>query len=96
MILLPLPRFVGPMTEPLFRRSEAGVVEALGQVDLAAETQVLRQAREQVTEDAVLPPLLEPPMAGLLRRVAIRLDDRPLLVGQVHARPVRRVDRNRL
>jgi hypothetical protein len=25
-----------------------------------------------------------------------RLDDRPLLVGQVHARPVRRVDRNRL
>jgi hypothetical protein len=102
---------------------------------LPRQTQVLRQAREQVTEDAVLPPLLEPPMAGLLRRVAIRqvtprragaqdpqhpvehrtrvalraaaavrppllfeqrLDDRPLRVGQVHARAARRVDRNRL
>ena len=37
-----------------------------------AGRQVLRQAREQVAEDAVLPPLLEPPMAGLVRQVAIR------------------------
>jgi hypothetical protein len=35
---------------------------------------------------AVRPPL----------RFEQRLDDRPLLVGQVHARPVRRVDRTRL
>jgi len=46
----------------------------------------------RVTEDdfehaaAVRPPLL----------FEQRLDDRPLLVGQVHARPVRRVERNRL
>ena len=41
MILL-LPRFVGPMTEPLFRRSEASVDEALDQVDLAAQPHARR------------------------------------------------------
>ena len=34
--------------------------------------------------------------AGIVLFHEQRLDDRPLLVGQVHARPVRRVDRNRL
>src|SRR5215213_5121116 len=46
----------------------------------------LPHARRATGTAAVRPPLL----------FEQRLDDRPLLVGQVHARPVRRVDRNRL
>jgi len=48
--------------EPPDARCSAPPAERLWD-DLAAQTQVLRQAREQVTEDAVLPPVLEPPMA---------------------------------
>src|SRR5687768_7693309 len=40
MILLPLPRRVGPTAAPLFRPDEGGVNEGFGEIDLAAVAQI--------------------------------------------------------
>lgn len=48
------------------------VDEGLGQIDLAAFTQVLCERLEDLPEDAVRDPLLHPAMTGLVRRVLTR------------------------
>ena len=52
MILLPLPRRVGPTAEPLFSPREGGVDEGFGEIEFAAVAQILGQALERPFEDA--------------------------------------------
>ena len=47
MILLPLPRRVGPTAAPFFCPGEGGVVEGFRQIDLAAVPQVFGEALQQ-------------------------------------------------
>ena len=55
---------------PLFRRGEGRVDEGFTQVDSAAVAEVFGQALQESIEAAGPLPELEPPMAGLIGRVA--------------------------
>lgn len=73
MILLPFPRRVGPTAaRPLFRSSERGVDEGLGQVDFAAVSQVFRETSEQQFQEAGPLPQSKASMTGLARRIPAR------------------------
>ncbi len=60
-----------PQRAPLFSDDEGAVDEALAEVDLAALSQVPRQRFKHYPERAVARPLLEPAVAGLVRREAV-------------------------
>jgi hypothetical protein len=71
MILVPLPRFVLPTARPLFCRNEGPVDESFADVDLAAFVKVLDQFLGSASENTLFDPLLEVPVAGLVRRVSL-------------------------
>jgi hypothetical protein len=60
------------MAEPLFRRAEAGVDERLGEIELPSIAEILRQAREQSTEQPGALPGLKASVTRLVRRIATR------------------------
>src|SRR5829696_5652812 len=72
MILLPLPRRVGPTAEPLFCRAEARVDEGLAEIEFPSIAEVLRQPREQSPEHPRALPRLKSSMTRLVRRIAPR------------------------
>jgi len=72
MILVPLPRFVGPTARPLFCRGEAAIDERLADINAAAFKEVFGQLLNDAFKNPCSHPLLEAPMAGLIRRIALR------------------------
>ena len=63
---------MGRWRSPLFRRAEAGVDEAFGEIELAAIAQILGGPLEYAFEDAGPLPRLKAPMTRLVRRIAAR------------------------
>jgi len=73
MILLPLPRRVGPTAAPpFFCPGERGVDEGFGQIYLAAVSQVFGESLEQELKASGSLPQLKATMAGPIRRIAAR------------------------
>jgi len=71
MSFVPLPRLVFPTDLPLFRPDEGAVHEALGEVEATPLLQVESQGMKNLVQHALLGPLLEAPVAGLVGRVAL-------------------------
>jgi len=57
---------------PLFRPGVGGVDEGLSEIDFPAVPQILGEPLEQAIQSAALLPLLKPPVARLVRRIAGR------------------------
>jgi hypothetical protein len=57
---------------PLFRRGEGRVDESLTEIDFAAVAEIFREPLQQSVEPTTALPLLKPPVAGLIRRIAPR------------------------
>jgi len=61
----------GRQQDPFFCRYEAAVYEGLSNVDFTAFIQVFDQLLGNAPENALPDPLLEPPVAGLVRRIPL-------------------------
>jgi hypothetical protein len=60
------------LQSPFFRPHEGGVDEALLQVQATARQQIVGQRPEHSFQPTIARPLLEAPMAGLVRPVSLR------------------------
>jgi hypothetical protein len=72
MILVPLPRFVLPTPEPLFRPNEGAIHKGLTYVRLASLPQISHQGPKNLYQRTVLLPLLKLAMTGLIGRITFR------------------------
>jgi hypothetical protein len=69
MIFVPLPRSVSPTARPPFFPGKGGVGESLLQLQFSSGLQILDQYVQDVFHFTFPHPLLEPAMAGLVRRI---------------------------
>lgn len=72
MILVTLPRRLGPTTRPLFGTRDGGIHEGLFQVELALCVQVRRKQLQRLLQLAAAHPLLKAAMAGLERQILLQ------------------------
>jgi len=83
MILVPLPRRVGPTAAPPFCPGVRGIDEGFGEINLSAVAQILGEALEQPIQPATPLPELKAAMAGLVRGIPTR-EIRPRGAGAQH------------
>ena len=72
MILVPLPRRVGPTAAPPFRRGKGRVDEGFTQINFPAVAEIFREALQEAIQPTTALPLLKAAMARLIRWVAWR------------------------
>src|SRR6516165_4563692 len=86
MIVVPFPRLVLLTPGPLFSRSETAVDEGFLQIESATAAEVFGQRLQHTAHDTKANPMLETPMAGLVKKDTAR-------AGQPTIWPVRRMNR---